>query len=127
MDRENYTDESYAKPHVPPATAPVIDAQAEPRDAAELAHDSGDSDYPGTREASVERGTEDQALYSGPRDGNVEHGEGDEEIAPGDSPDELVPDEGDLARPTSPDEIEVEEGDTVNPGKVPDETRLPPD
>ena len=48
---------------------------------------------------------------------------------PGQTPDEIVPDEGDLTNPTHPDEIEIEQGDTDEPGKVPasPEIQMPPD
>ena len=103
MDRQEYTDETYSQPHVPPATAPAIDPKASPLDAATLAFDNGDSDASGTNEASVDRGREDAG------------------IAPGDTPDEIVPDQGDTANPASPDEIGTEQPDVDNPGQGPDE------
>jgi hypothetical protein len=118
MDRDQYTDESYAQPHVPPATPPVIDSAASGFDAAVLANDNGDSDYSGTHEASVDRGDEDEG------------------ISPADVPDEIVPDEGDVVEPSGPAEIEIErEGDIDQPGgddmdepgRTPLETPLPPD
>ncbi len=101
MDRQDYTDESYERAHLPPATPPTIDPNADPLSAAELANDNGDSDYPGRP--------------------------GDDDITPGDTPDEIVPDDGDPVEPTSPDEISIERGDHDNPGATPPETLLPPD
>jgi hypothetical protein len=49
---------------------------------------------------------------------------------PGKTPDEIVPDEGDIHEPARPAEIEIERGgDTDEPGKVPGspEIRMPPD
>jgi len=118
MDRDQYSDETYTQPHVPPATAPVIDSGADPRDAIELANDNGDSDYSGTNKSDVDRGGEDQG------------------ISPADTPDEVVPDGGDQVEPAQPDEVEFEEGDQVDPaeggddvqpGATPAETLLPPD
>ena len=110
MDRDQYTDADYTKPHVPPATSPMIDGHASRVDAAELANDNGDSDYPGTREASVDRGEEDA------------------DIAPGDVPDEIPPDQGDTIEPVIPDEVAPGKGgDSDNPGRVPGETPPPPD
>lgn len=118
MDRDDYTDESYTQPHIPPATPPVIDPQADAGDAATLAMVNGDSDYPGTRSSSFPRGAED------------------EELQPGNSPDELDPDDGgDTVEPQSPDELDPGGGDTIEPDAVPDEispaepaeTDLPPD
>jgi hypothetical protein len=109
MDRQEYTDESYSQPHVPPATAPAIDPNASPLDAATLAFENGDSDASGTNEASVDRGDEDAG------------------ISPSDTPDEIVPDQGDTAEPASPAEIEPQQDDTVSPSGIPGETLLPPD
>jgi len=105
MDRDDYTDETYTQPHVPPATPPVIDANADAGDAATLAMASGDSDYPGSRPGSFPRGGED------------------EELQPGKTPDELMPDQGgDTIDPQAPDEFDPGEGDTVEPGATPAET-----
>jgi len=118
MDRDQYSDETYTQPHVPPATAPVIDSRADPRDAITLANDNGDSDYSGTNQSDVDRGGEDDG------------------ISPADTPDEIVPDGGDEVEPPQPDEFEPQEGDidepgeggdTVRPGATPAETLLPPD
>jgi len=118
MDRDQYTNDNYSQPHVPPATPPAIDPNVAPLDAAELARDNGDSDASGTREASVDRGDEDAG------------------ISPADTPDEIVPDEGDLTDPSAPDEVspgqspaevEPQPGDTDAPGQIPGETLLPPD
>ncbi len=117
MNPEEYADESYTQPHVPPATAPVIDGQADACDAATLANDNGDSDYSYSRLSDVDRGGED------------------DDVAPGDTPDEIVPDDGDIVEPVIPDEITPDEGDIVvpdggdiiEPGSVPHETPMPPD
>ena len=109
MDRDQYTDESYFTPHVPPTTAPAIDPNAEPLDAAELARDDGDSDASGSHEASVNRADKDA------------------DIAPGKTPDEIVPDEGDITEPTAPSEIEIEREDVDMPGQGPDEVEPQPD
>ena len=121
MDRNDYTDETYAKPHVPPATAPVIDSRAHPRDAAERAKDDGDSDRSGTNEASVDRGREDEALF--------DHGagrdarQGGDQIQPGKQPDEIVPGEGDNDVPgRTPDEVRPGQGDFDRPDRAPAET-----
>ena len=106
MDRDDYTDETYTQPHVPPATPPVIDANADPDDAATLAMANGDSDSPGSRPGSFPRGAED------------------EELQPGQTPDEFDPDGGgDTIEPQSPDEVVPDGGDTVEPGATPDETQ----
>ena len=81
MNRDQYTDEDYGQPHVPPTTAPTIDPKAEPLEAAELARDDGDSDSPGSSEASADRGDEDA------------------DIAPGNTPDEIEPLPGDRDMP----------------------------
>jgi hypothetical protein len=118
MDRDQYTDESYSQPHVPPATPPVIDTHASAHDAATLANDNGDSDYAGSRIASVDRGDEDEG------------------ISPADVPDEIVPNEGDIVEPAEPDQIDTERPDDIGqpggddmaePGRTPLETPLPPD
>ena len=110
MAPDPVTDESYTQPNIPPATPPVIDPAASPEDAARLADVSGDSDRSGTRIASVDRGGED------------------EEIAPGDTPAEIAPDQGDVVEPAQPDEVRPDQGgDIVQPGAVPDGTELPPD
>lgn len=118
MDRDDYTDASYTRPHVPPTTAPAIDRNAVPHDAAAWAKNDGDSDYPGTHEASV-RG--------GGKDANV---------APGQGPAEIVPDGGDRIEPAQPDEISPAQpdeitpdrgGDTAAPGRAPEGTPPPPD
>ena len=106
MDRHDYTDESYTQPHVPPATPPVIEANADPEDAATLAMVNGDSDSPGSPPYEFPRGGED------------------EELQPGGTPDELTPDEGgDTINPQAPDEVIPDGGDTVEPGATPDETQ----
>jgi len=111
MDRDNYTDETYTTPHVPPATPPVIDSHASAFDASHLANDNGDSDYSGTNEAGVDRGGED------------------DDIAPAETPDEIVPDDGDIVEPVMPDEVGEPGGgdDFAEPGATPLETPLPPD
>ena len=119
MGREDYTDETYTQPHVPPATPPVIDANADPDDAATLAMANGDSDSSGSRAYAFPRGAED------------------EEIQPDGAPDEVDPGEGgDTINPQAPDEIDPGQGDTVEPGatpaetepaSIPAETPMPPD
>ena len=126
MDRDEYTDESYARPHVPPGTAPVIDSRADPRDAAERAKDDGDSDYSGTNEASVDRGREDEALFD--HGANRGIGSGGDQAEPGKQPDEIVPDEGDIDVPgRTPDEVGPGQGDFDRPGRTPAETPPQPD
>jgi len=105
MDRDDYTDESYTQPHVPPATPPVIDADADPDDAATLAMANGDSDSSGSHTYGFPRGAEDRELQGGG------------------IPDELDPDRGgDTVEPQSPDEIDPGQGDTDEPGATPAET-----
>lgn len=109
MDRDDYSDVTHEKAHLPPANPPTIDPDAEPLSAAELANDNGGSDYPGLVAAN-DRGRA-----------------GREDITPGETPDEIVPDEGDVIEPTSPDEIDIEQGDIDEPAAAPPETLLPPD
>lgn len=126
MNREEYTDESYARPHVPPGTAPVIDARADPREAAELAKADGDSDYPGSHEASVNRGREDEALFD--HGGQRGTRSGGDQVEPGEQPDEIVPDEGDNDVPGgTPDEVGPGQGDFDRPDRAPPETPPLPD
>ncbi len=119
MDRTAYTDVSYIQPHIPPATPPVIDHNADAGDAAILAMANGDSDSPGSRPSSFQRGAEDV------------------ELQPGAGPDEVDPDGGgDIVEPQSPDEFDPDGGDIVEPGATPieapppenpAETPMPPD
>jgi hypothetical protein len=97
----------------------VIDANADPNDAATLAMANGDSDFSGSNPYQFPRGEEDEELQSGG------------------APDELDPGEGgDTINPQAPDEIEPDQGDTVEPGatpaetepaSIPAETPMPPD
>jgi hypothetical protein len=119
MDRDDYTDATYTQPHVPPATPPVIDADADANDAATLAMANGDSDYSGSRAYRFPRGEEDEELQHGGEPDEVEPDEGGDTINP-QSPDEVVPDDGDTVEPgATPDEAE--------PGSTPVETPMPPD
>jgi len=134
MDRDDYTDPSYTQPHVPPATPPVIDHNADARDAATRAMRNGDSDSSGSRPGSFPRGAEDEELQRHDAAHESEPGEGGDTIDP-QSPDELDPDGGDSIDPQSPDEFDPDGGDIVEPGATPGEiepaappeTLLPPD
>ena len=95
MDRNDYSEKDYREPHVPPSTPPGIDPHADPAEAATLAMDNGDSDYPGSHEASFDRTMEDDS------------------IKPGDTPDEITPEQ--------PDEVKPKKGDVIEPGKSGDE------
>ena len=108
------TDE-YSNPNLPPSTPPVIDPAAEPLSAAELSGDRGDAEVDGPSKSSFDRSAEDAAIGAGDKD------------EPGKTPDEVVPDEGDVTQPTAPPEIEIERPDTDNPGQTPLETPMPPD
>jgi hypothetical protein len=124
MDRTDYADADYRQPNVPPSTPPVIDANADADDAAALAMDNGDSNWPGSQPAHFNRGREDEALFD---HGDVEHlssGGGDRDF-PGEQPDEVVPGQGDADWPErSPDEVAPGQGDFDRPDSSP--TELPP-
>ena len=95
MDRNAYTSADYRQPHVPPATPPVIDSNADASDAALLTMDDGDSNAPGSKPAHFNRGREDDGLFDG--------GDRDE---PGKQPDEVSPDQGDFDTPdNAPSEV----------------------
>ena len=117
MDRNAYTDADYRQPHVPPATPPVIDSNADASDAALLAMDDGDSNAPGSKPAHFNRGREDDALFDG--------GDRDE---PGKQPDEVVPGKGDEDVPDrTPDEVSPDQGDFDTPDNAPSEVPPQPD
>ena len=121
MDRKAYTDADYRQPHVPPATPPVIDSNADASDAALLAMDDGDSNAPGSKPAHFNRGREDGGLFDGERAG----GDQDE---PGKQPDEIVPDKGDDDVPDrTPDEVSPDQGDFDTPDNAPSEVPPQPD
>ncbi|RKF21069.1 hypothetical protein D6851_09020 [Altericroceibacterium spongiae] len=111
MDRNDYSEKDYHEPHVPPATPPAIDPHADPEEAAKLAMDNGDSDYPGSHEASFDRTLED------------------DNINPGDHPDEIRPDKGDTIRPKAPDEVgpDHEGEEKPAPDTETPEIKSPPD
>ena len=117
MDRNAYTDADYRQPHVPPATPPVIDSNADASDAALLAMDDGDSNAPGSKPAHFNRGREDDGLFDG--------GDRDE---PGKQPDEVVPGKGDEDVPDrTPDEVSPDQGDFDTPDNAPSEVPPQPD
>ena len=120
MNRTHYADGDYRQPNVPPATPPVIDPGASARDAADLPDASGDSDAPGSRPAHFAHG---RAGVNGAGDRERGHGGKGDEVDPGRTPDEVVPDKGDVIDPSAPDEIDVEQGDTIEPGSTPDEIK----
>jgi hypothetical protein len=124
MDRSDYTDAGYRQPHVPPATPPVIDSNADPDDAATLAMDDGDSHAPGSQPAHFNRGREDEALFDRGSEEHLASNGGDRDY-PGDQPDEVVPGEGDDYEPGgTPDEVSPDQGDFDRPDSSPIE--LPP-
>ena len=127
MDRSDYADADYRQPHVPPATPPVIDPNADAQDAATLAMDDGDSHAPGSQPAHFHRGREDEALFDR---NNVEQpaSDGGDRDFPGEQPDEIVPDEGDGYEPGStPDEVSPDQGDFDRPDSSPVEMPPQPD
>lgn len=129
MDRSRYADPDYRQPHVPPATPPVIDSNADPADAATLAMDNGDSDAPGSRPARFNRRREDAVAYDHGGEGHLlSGGAGRDRIDPGQQPDEIVPDRGgdDVPDP-SPDEVAPGQGDFDRPDSSPVENPPPPD
>ncbi len=125
MDRSDYADADYRQPHVPPATPPVIDSNADANDAATLALDDGDSHAPGSQPAHFQRGREDEALFDHCNEGRQMAGGGGDRDFPGEQPDEIVPDQGDTDVPErTPDEVSPDQGDFDRPGSSPVE--LPP-
>jgi hypothetical protein len=126
MDRQDYTDADYRQPHVPPATPPVIDANADQEDAASLALDDGDSDAPGSQPAHFLRGREDEVAYDHGNEGHLMAG-GDRDN-PGKQPDEIVPTRPDLDQPgRTPDEVQPGQGDFDRPDSAPAESPPQPD
>ena len=124
--QSQYSDASYRQPHVPPATPPVIDSNADSREAAELAIANGDSHAPGSQPAHFERGGEDEALFDHGRDRRIDAG-GDRDY-PGEQPDEIVPGQGDPGVPEgTPDEVAPGQGDFDRPDSSPIESPPQPD
>lgn len=122
MDRSDYTNADYDQPHVPPATPPVIDSNADAGDAARLADDDGDSDAPGSRPAHLDRSLEDEELFPGGSPDELQPGKGGDWDEPGQTPDEVAPGQGDTDMPdSSPSEVPAQ------PDTQPLETPLPPD
>jgi len=98
-----YSAGDYREPTIPPATPPAIDSHASAHDAATLVPADGDSDSPGS------------VLWGFDRSGE------DEEIAPGETPDEVVPETPNPIDPAPPPEVTPDDGDIDEPGAVPDE------
>jgi hypothetical protein len=123
MARSEYTNADYDRPHVPPATPPVIDSAADANDAATLAHGDGDSDAPGSQPAHLDRSAEDAVDFD---HGNKEHiMSGGDRYNPGRQPDEVGPGQGDTAQPSqTPDEVGPGQGDFDVPDSSPAE--MPP-
>ncbi|MXO66566.1 hypothetical protein [Altericroceibacterium endophyticum] len=94
MAHDDYSENDYREPHLPPGTPPVIDKNADPEEAATLTDDKGDSDFPGKHPAEFQRGLEDDS------------------INPGDTPDEAPPGPGDKIDTDTPSEIEIGGGKT---------------
>ena len=117
MERSDYTNADYDRPHVPPGTPPVIDSNADAGDAATLTRDDGDSDASGSKPAHFDRSLEDQVDFDHGAQGHLESGGEDQ------TPDELMPEPGgDTDIPDrSPDEVTPGQGDTDVPERSPDE------
>ena len=127
MDRNPYADADYRQPNVPPATPPVIDPNADARDAAELALADGDSEAPGSQPAHFSRGREDDVTFDHGNAGHLLAGGGDGDY-PGEQPDEIVPDQGDNDVPhRTPDEVAPGQGDFDRPDSAPQEMPAQPD
>ncbi|MEO6153100.1 MAG: hypothetical protein ABIT09_12815 [Croceibacterium sp.] len=118
MTFSEYANDDYSRPHVPPATPPVIAGAADAHDAATLANDNGDSDSTGSRLASFDRSAEDAQLFSS----------GGDTVEPGKQPDEVVPDRGDTDLPgNTPDEVAPGQGDFAEPMSTPEEMPAQPE
>lgn len=125
MVEHTYASADYRQPTVPPGTPPVIDSHAAAQDAAELTHDSGDSDAPGSQPAHFNRSREDEVLLDGASANATDNG-GDRDF-PGGQPDEIVPGQGDNDVPeSSPDEVAPGQGDFDRPANSPDEIQPQP-
>jgi hypothetical protein len=123
MERSDYTNADYDQPHVPPATPPVIDSNADAGDAATLADDDGDSDAPGSKPAHFDRSREDEVDFDNGAQGHLQSGG-----EPGERPDEVVPGQGDNDQPgQAPDEFTPGQGDTDMPDSAPSEVPAQPD
>ena len=126
MNSTAYASDDYRQPQVPPATPPVIDANASARDAATLTKASGDSDQPGSRASNFNRGEEDEVLFDHGAQAHIDAG-GDQ-IEPGRQPDEIVPGQGDNDQPgRTPDEVAPGQGDFDRPDSAPQEAPAQPD
>jgi hypothetical protein len=128
MDRTAYADADYRQPHVPPATPPVIDANADAAEAATLAMDDGDSDAPGSQPAHFNRSREDEVAFDHGNEGHLLSGQGGDRDYPGQQPDEIVPGQGDTEVPErTPDEVAPDQGDFDRPDSSPIESPPQPD
>ena len=124
MDRSDYANADYDRPHVPPATPPVIDSAADARDAAILSDTRGDSDSPGSNPAHLDRSREDSVDFDHGSGQHLQSGGGDR-YDPGSQPDEVGPGQGDDAQPgRTPDEVAPGQGDFDMPDSAPAE--MPP-
>ncbi|GEM_PF-1066576 len=86
----------YDRPTIPPATPPVIAANADPEEAADKAKPNGDSDFPGRHPAELPPGEDDRVEPT--------------------APPEIDPHPGDIDRPDSaPDEVEPEQPQVIPP------------
>ena len=79
---QTYSEDDYTKPHVPPATAPVVNDQADPGEA-RVSEPDGDSDNPG-----------DHPTEQPVPDGDNYEPSAPAEIETGKTPDEIVRREG---------------------------------
>ena len=91
MDRNQYSDAGQRQPRVPPGTPPVVNADANAEDAANVSPDiDDDSDAPGSQPAHFLRGREDELAYGRGNEGHLMSDGGDRDN-PGEQPDEIVP------------------------------------
>ena len=125
MDRGDYTNAGYDRPHVPPGTPPVIDSAADAGDAATLTDARGGPDSPGSREAHFDRSAEDAVDFDHGSRPHIASGGGGDRYDPGRQPDEVGPGHDDIDMPgRTPDEVAPDQGDFDGPGETPSE--LPP-